>query len=73
MHEELKRQRIKGLIEGGGVADEALQHPLDESDRAQIGSAERYVRRRPVLMIVVVATVLVSLTYSTWALIAVIR
>lgn len=72
MHEELKRQRIKGLVEVGGAADAALPQPRVSGLR-WIEVVERYLRRRPVLKATVVVAGLVSVGYSIWALVVAIK
>lgn len=68
MQEELKRQRIKGLIEVGGAADEALQ-PTGISDCRWMGHIERYLYRRPLLKITVAGAVAMSVVHSAWTLV----
>jgi hypothetical protein len=68
MHEELKRQRIKGLVEVGGAADAALPQPRVSGLR-WIEVVERYLRRHPVLKTAVAMTVFMSVAYSAWALV----
>lgn len=68
MHEELKRQRIKGLVEVGGAADAVLP-PSKVSGLRWLDGVERYLRRHPVIKVVVAATALLSVVYSTWALV----
>lgn len=68
MLEELKRQRIKGMVEAGGVADEALQGSAVVDSR-WMGPVEKFVHRRPVIKATLAATLAASLAHSCWVLV----
>lgn len=57
---ELRRQRIKGLVEAGGMADEAL--PPEQVSGRWIGVRSLLLRS------VIAGAVLVSLLHSGWTL-----